>query len=76
ARPRTAADAGTFLIGGDLPVARLGFGSMQLPGRNAFGPARDPGGARAVLRRAVDLGVTLIDTADAYGPEVAEELIG
>lgn len=74
--PTTAATAGTFRIGGDLPVARLGFGSMQLPGRNAFGPSRDPEGARAVLRRAVELGVTLIDTADAYGPEVAERLIG
>jgi len=76
AGPRTAEGAGTFAIGGDLPVARLGFGSMQLPGRNAFGPSRDPEGARAVLRRAVELGVTLIDTADAYGPEVAEQLIG
>ncbi|OII18855.1 aldo/keto reductase [Curtobacterium sp. MCBA15_013] len=72
----SAAAAGTFLIGGDLPVARLGFGSMQLAGRNAFGPSRDPEGARAVLRRAVELGVTLVDTADAYGPEVAEGLIG
>ncbi|AOX67546.1 oxidoreductase [Curtobacterium sp. BH-2-1-1] len=76
ALPITASVAGTFRIGGDLPVARLGFGSMQLPGRNAFGPSRDPEGARGVLRRAVELGVTLIDTADAYGPEVAENLIG
>jgi aryl-alcohol dehydrogenase-like predicted oxidoreductase len=75
ARPDAAA-AGTFAIGGDLPVARLGFGSMQLTGPNAFGPARDAAGARAVLRRAVDLGVNLIDTADAYGPGVAETLIG
>ncbi|OII06914.1 aldo/keto reductase [Curtobacterium sp. MCBA15_008] len=72
----SAATAGTFLIGGDMPVARLGFGSMQFPGRNAFGPPRDADGARAVLRRAVDLGVTLIDTADAYGPGVSERLIG
>ncbi|GAA2898082.1 aldo/keto reductase [Streptosporangium fragile] len=71
-----AADAGTFRIGGDLPVARLGFGSMQLTGRNAFGPSRDAAGARTVLRRAVELGVNLIDTADAYGPGVAETLIG
>jgi pyridoxine 4-dehydrogenase len=76
ARPVSAADAGTFRIGGDVPVNRLGFGSMQLPGPGAFGPSRDAGSARAVLRRAVELGVTLIDTADAYGPEVAETLIG
>jgi len=71
-----AAASGTFLIGGDISVNRLGFGSMQLTGRNGFGPSRDANAARAVLRRAVELGVTLIDTADAYGPGVAEELIG
>ncbi|WP_435157302.1 aldo/keto reductase [Amycolatopsis sacchari] len=71
--PATA--AGTFHIGGDLPVARLGFGSMQLTGPGAYGPSRDAATARAVLRRAVELGVTLIDTADAYGPGVAETLI-
>jgi len=70
-----ASAAGTFLIGGELPVVRLGYGSMQLTGRNALGPPRDPDAARRVLRRAVELGVTLIDTADAYGPDVAENLI-
>lgn len=74
--PISAAAAGDFRIAGDLPVARLGYGSMQLPGANAFGPTRDAENARRVLRRAVELGVTLIDTADAYGPEVAETLIG
>ncbi|GAA3632554.1 aldo/keto reductase [Microbacterium awajiense] len=67
--------AGTFLIGGELPVARLGFGSMQLTGPHAFGPPPDADRARRVLRDAVDLGVNLIDTADAYGPETVETLI-
>ncbi|GAA2229004.1 aldo/keto reductase [Herbiconiux moechotypicola] len=71
----SASAGGTFALGGMLPVARLGFGSMQLTGPNAFGPSRDAEGARAVLRRALELGVTLIDTADAYGPGVAETLI-
>ncbi len=66
--------SGTLRLGG-LTVRRLGFGSMQLPGPGVWGPSRDPEGARAVLRRAVELGVDLIDTADSYGPEVAEELI-
>ncbi|MEO7003214.1 MAG: aldo/keto reductase [Ktedonobacterales bacterium] len=71
----TAAASGSFTIGGDLPVHRLGFGAMRLTGDGVWGPARDPDEARAVLRRALDLGVTLIDTADAYGPNVSEELI-
>ena len=71
----TAAASGTFLIGADLPVHRLGFGTMRLVGEGAWGEPRDPAEARRVLRRAVDLGVTLIDTADAYGPEIAERLI-
>ncbi|MGO4299059.1 aldo/keto reductase [Leifsonia sp. RAF41] len=71
-----AAASGTFVIGGDLPVHRLGFGSMQLTGPGAMGEPRDVEGARSVLRRAVELGVTLIDTADAYGPGVPEQLIG
>ncbi|MCS5714194.1 aldo/keto reductase [Herbiconiux sp. CPCC 205716] len=71
----TASDAGTFAIGGELTVNRLGFGSMQLTGRNAFGPSPDVERAHRVLRRAVELGVTFIDTADAYGPGVAESLI-
>ena len=66
---------GSFLIGGDLPVRRLGYGTMRLVGDGAWGEPRDPGAARQVLRRAVELGVTLIDTADAYGPEIAERLI-
>jgi aryl-alcohol dehydrogenase-like predicted oxidoreductase len=71
-----AASSGTFLIGGDLPVHRLGYGSMRLVGEGAWGEPSDPEACRRVLRRAVDLGVTLIDTADAYGPEIAERLIG
>jgi aryl-alcohol dehydrogenase-like predicted oxidoreductase len=71
-----AAASGTFLIGGDLPVHRLGYGTMRLVGDGAWGEPADPAEARRVLRRAVELGVTLIDTADAYGPEIAERLIG
>ena len=71
-----AAQSGTFLIGGDLPVRRLGYGTMRLVGDGAWGEPADPAEARRVLRRAVELGVTLIDTADAYGPEIAERLIG
>jgi len=64
------------LIGGDLPVHRLGYGTMRLVGDGAWGEPADAGEAKRVLRRAVELGVTLIDTADAYGPEIAERLIG
>jgi aryl-alcohol dehydrogenase-like predicted oxidoreductase len=71
-----AASSGTFLIGGDLPVHRLGYGTMRLVGEGAWGEPADPAECRRVLRRAVELGVTLIDTADAYGPEIAERLIG
>jgi aryl-alcohol dehydrogenase-like predicted oxidoreductase len=67
--------SGTFAIGGDLPVVRLGYGSMQLPGPGVWGEPRDHDEAIRVLRRAVELGVTFIDTADSYGPEVAERLI-
>ena len=70
-----AATSGTFYIGGDLPVHRLGYGTMRLVGEGAWGEPKDPNQGRRVLRRAVDLGVTLIDTADAYGPEIAERLI-
>jgi pyridoxine 4-dehydrogenase len=66
----------TFAIGGDLVVGRLGFGAMRLTGTGIWGEPEDPDDCRAVLRRAVDLGVTLIDTADSYGPEVSERLIG
>jgi pyridoxine 4-dehydrogenase len=71
----SAADSGTFLIGSDLPVCRLGYGTMRLVGEGTWGEPDDPIEARCVLRRAVDLGVNLIDTADAYGPEIAERLI-
>jgi pyridoxine 4-dehydrogenase len=72
----SAAASGSFLIGGDLPVHRLGYGTMRLVGDGAWGEPADPAEAHRVLRRAVELGVTLIDTADAYGPEIAERLIG
>jgi aryl-alcohol dehydrogenase-like predicted oxidoreductase len=66
----------TFVIGGDIDVRRLGFGAMRITGPGTWGPPRDRAAARALLRRAVELGVQLIDTADAYGPGVSEELIG
>jgi pyridoxine 4-dehydrogenase len=69
------AASGTFDIGGDMPVRRLGYGAMQLTGSGVWGPPRDHDEAIRVLRRAVELGVTFIDTADSYGPFVAEELI-
>ena len=71
-----AAASGTFLIGSDVPVRRLGYGTMRLVGEGTWGEPEDPAEARRVLLRAVELGVTLIDTADAYGPEVAERMIG
>ncbi|MFM7718571.1 MAG: aldo/keto reductase [Actinomycetota bacterium] len=70
-----AGASGTFLLGGDLPVHRLGFGAMRVTGRGVWGPPPDRGEALRVLRRAVELGVNLIDTADAYGPGTSEELI-
>jgi len=70
-----AQQAGTFDLGGDLTVRRLGYGTMQLPGPGVWGPPRDHDEAIRVLRRAVELGVNFIDTADSYGPHVAEELI-
>lgn len=73
---RAAAASGTFLIGGDLAVHRMGYGTMRLVGEGAWGEPTDADEAKRVLRRAVELGVTLIDTADAYGPEIAERLIG
>ncbi len=71
-----AATAGTFALGGDLVVNRLGFGAMRLTGEGIWGEPEDLEEARRVLRRAVELGVNLIDTADSYGPEVSERLIG
>ena len=64
-----------ILLGGDLPVTRLGYGAMRLVGRGVWGEPSDPLQARAVLRRAVALGVELIDTADSYGPGVSEQQI-
>ena len=75
ARKTAAAGGGVFKLGGDLPVRRLGFGAMRITGPGIWGEPRDPAAARRVLRLAVDLGVTLIDTADSYGPEVSERLI-
>jgi len=71
----TAEAAGEISIGGDLTVRRMGFGAMRLTGEGIWGEPPDPGAARALLRRVVELGVNLIDTADSYGPEVSERLI-
>jgi pyridoxine 4-dehydrogenase len=72
----TARDAGTFRIGGEIEVARLGYGAMRLTGQPGnWGPYRDPENGVRVLRRAVDLGITFIDTAHAYGPGFNEALI-
>jgi pyridoxine 4-dehydrogenase len=65
----------TFNIGGDLGVRRLGFGAMRITGRGIWGPPDDPEEAKRLLRRVLELGVNLIDTADSYGPEVSETLI-
>ena len=74
AEPVVAA-SGEFTIGGDLTVRRLGYGTMQLPGPGIWGESRDPDEAVRVLRRAVELGVNFIDTADAYGPFTADLLL-
>src|SRR5512132_2548734 len=66
---------GTMTIGSDMTVHRLGFGAMRLCGPGVWGEPSDPDGARRVLKRVVELGITLIDTADAYGPEVNERFI-
>jgi pyridoxine 4-dehydrogenase len=71
----TDSSAGTLRLGGDLEVRRLGYGAMRITGEGTWGPPADPDGARAVLRRAAELGVNLFDTADSYGPKVSEELI-
>jgi aryl-alcohol dehydrogenase-like predicted oxidoreductase len=77
ARPTAipAAAAGIITIGGDLTVNRMGFGAMRLTGRGIWGPPRHPEQAVRVLQRAIELGVNFFDTADSYGPHVAEELI-
>ncbi len=68
--------SGTFAIGGDLTVNRLGYGAMRITGNGIWGEPKDREGAKKVLRRAVELGVNFIDTADSYGPDVSEQLIG
>ncbi len=72
---RPAAASGTFAIGGDLPVHRLGFGAMRITGNGIWGEPADRDEAMAVLNTALELGITIIDTADSYGPEVSERLI-
>jgi pyridoxine 4-dehydrogenase len=70
-----AAASGTFVLGGDLEIHRLGFGAMRITGDGIWGEPNDSAKAKEVLRRAVELGVNFIDTADSYGPEVSERLI-
>ena len=70
-----AAQAGTITLGGDLTVNRMGYGAMRITGKGIWGPPEDRNGALATLRRAVELGVNFVDTADSYGPDVSEELI-
>lgn len=65
----------TLTLGGDLTVRRLGFGAMRITGEGIWGPPEDPDGAKQVLKRTLELGINLIDTADSYGPEVSEQLI-
>src|ERR1700754_1644240 len=71
----SAAASGTFKIGGDLEVTRLGYGAMQIVGDGVWGPAKDPDKVAAVLKRLPELGVNFIDTADSYGPEFSEQYI-
>lgn len=71
----TASGSGTFLLGGDMRIHRMGFGAMRITGNGVWGEPERPEEAKAVLRRAVELGVDFIDTADSYGPEVSERLI-
>src|SRR6267143_938817 len=71
----TAEAAGIIALGGDLPVRRMGFGAMRITGEGIWGEPDDPEECKRVLRRAIQLGVNFIDTADSYGPEVSERLI-
>jgi aryl-alcohol dehydrogenase-like predicted oxidoreductase len=71
----SASASGIFQLGGDLNAYRLGFGAMRITGQGIWGPPRDRGESIAVLRRTLELGINLIDTADSYGPEVSETLI-
>jgi len=75
AAPVSAALSGALTLGGELTVNRLGFGAMRITGKGIWGPPKDRKEALAILRRAVELGVNFIDTADSYGPNVSEELI-
>src|SRR6202041_956725 len=68
--------SGTFVIGGDLTVNRLGYGAMRITGDGIWGEPKDIEGSKKVFGRAVELGVNFVDTADSYGPEVSERLIG
>src|SRR6266446_9406989 len=72
---RPAAKAGDFVIGGDLRVHRLGFGAMRITGKGIWGEPKDRAESIRVLRKAIELGINFIDTADSYGPEVSERLI-
>ena len=74
--PTTSTASGTFTLGGDLTVNRLGLGAMRITGQGVWGEPTDPAEARRVLRRAVELDVNFIDTADSYGPDVSEQIIG
>jgi aryl-alcohol dehydrogenase-like predicted oxidoreductase len=71
----SAAAAGTFTLGGDLIVNRMGYGAMRITGSGVWGPPADKASSLSTLRRAIELGVSLIDTADSYGPGTSEELI-
>jgi aryl-alcohol dehydrogenase-like predicted oxidoreductase len=71
----TATASGTFQIGGDLEITRLGYGAMRITGEGRWGPPKDHDGAIAVLKRLPSLGIDFIDTADSYGPNVSEDLI-
>src|SRR5688500_3110828 len=73
--PMTASAAGTITLRGEITVNRMGFGAMRLTGTGIWGPPADRDECRRVLRRAVELGVNFIDTADSYGPDVSEEII-
>ena len=74
-KPASARSAGDITLGGELTVHRLGYGAMRITGPGIWGPPKDKAAALAVLRRAVEMGVNFIDTADSYGPYVSEELI-
>lgn len=71
----SAKASGTLVLGGDLTITRLGFGAMRLTGKGIIGPPKNPEEAKAVLRRAIELGINFIDTAWSYGPEISENLI-